>query len=405
MTSITAIVPTYNRSALLKETLQSLAAQTRPVDEIIVWDDGSTDDTEAVVRAAEGPIRYFRTANSGKSRALNAALREAMGDLVWICDDDDLALPHAAERLSTMLVDAPTADVAAGGYVRFRVDPVTGEQVEFGPGYWPDLREGSVLRHLLEDLFLFQNATMVRRSLYDRVGPFREDLARSIDYDMAVRLALNATIVVTDETLFRQRKHDGERGPAAARHAAAQSEAVWKEADQAVFAPFREAIQLSVYSGLFEGELASRAGLLQRACVYARRTDWNAATDDFVSAAALHPNTALTLTERAICRRAMAGKHGVAEVLSPTMRQRLVRLARSGPVGAEIAAGLGRGVLWRGRAALRDRQIGEAARVFRFALFLIAAAQGRKDLQQASPLVERRQPLFKLWEVDGPSRD
>lgn len=135
MTSITAIIPTYNRAALLKETLQSLAAQTRPIDEILVWDDGSTDDTEAVVRAAQGPIRYFRTANSGKSRALNAALQEAKGDLIWICDDDDLALPHAAERLSGMLANAPDVDVAAGCYVRFRVDPVTGKQIETGPGY------------------------------------------------------------------------------------------------------------------------------------------------------------------------------------------------------------------------------------------------------------------------------
>ena len=260
--------------------------------------------------------------------------------------------------LRGMLAAAPAAGAAAGSYVRFHDDPATGERIETGPGYWPDLSNGSVLRHLLEDIYLFQNGTLVRRALYDRVGPFREDLARSIDYDMAVRLALNAPIVVTEERLFRQRKHDGVRGPAAARHPHSSVDAVWKAADLVVFAHFRESIPLRVYSSLFDGPMAARAGRLQRACVYARRTDWAAAAEDFEAAAAMHPETALCLVERAICRRAMAGKHGVAEAMEPGMRRRLAGLARSSPSGAEITASLARGILWRGRAALGDAAVG-----------------------------------------------
>ena len=344
-----------------------------------------------MVRAAPGPIRYFRSANGGKSRALNAALRQARGDLIWICDDDDPALPHAAETLSGMLAAAPGAGAAAGSYRRFRDDPATGTRAESGPGYWPDLSQGSVLRHLLEDIFLFQNATLVRRDVYDRVGPFREDLARSIDYDMIVRLALQAPITVTDQALFWQRKHDGARGPASARHAAAESEAVWKEADRAVFAPFRETIPLTLYTTFFEGDLSDRAGLLERACVYARRTDWAAAAEDFEAAAVARPEVGLAPVERAICSRAMAGKHGVAEAMTRDMRQRLVSMGRSGPVGAEIVTALARGVLWRGRAALRDRQMGTAARVAGFALALAAAGRGRRAPGASLPLSERQE--------------
>ena len=68
MSSITAIVPTYNRAAFLKETLQALQKQTRPVDEIIVWDDGSTDGTAEVAHAFGTSIRYFRGEN-GASHA------------------------------------------------------------------------------------------------------------------------------------------------------------------------------------------------------------------------------------------------------------------------------------------------------------------------------------------------
>lgn len=397
MASITAIVPTYNRVGFLREAIESLTAQTRPVEEIIVWDDGSTDGTGDAVSKLGTAVRYFRSENGGKARALNAALSEARGELIWICDDDDIALPHAAERLSGMLDAAPEAGVAAGSYRRFRQDPETGERIESDPGYWPDLSSGSVLRHLLEDIFLFQNATLVRRAVYERVGPFREDLARSIDYDMIVRLALCAPVLVTDEPLFLQRKHEGVRGPATARHAAARSDEVWKAADLEVFSRFHETVPLSVYSALYEGELAARAGRLQRACVYARRTDWVAATDDFEAAAAMRPDMGLTPVEKEICRRAMAGKHGVAEALTPETQGRLARLGRSGAAGAGITRALARGVLWRGRVAMRALQPGKVARVAGAALTLGTAGAGLGGTEPAGKVAERPQLPPEAW--------
>jgi hypothetical protein len=87
----------------------------------------------------------------------------------------------------------------------------------------------------------------------------------------------------------------------------------------------------------------------------------------------------------------MAGKHGVAEAMTRGMRQRLVSMGRSGPVGAEIATALARGVLWRGRAAFRDRQMGTAARVAGFALALAAAGRRRRAPDASAPLSERRE--------------
>ena len=73
MASITAIIPTYNRAGYLTQAVNALRTQTRRPGEIIVWDDGSTDETEAVARELGSAIRYFRAENGGKSRALNAA--------------------------------------------------------------------------------------------------------------------------------------------------------------------------------------------------------------------------------------------------------------------------------------------------------------------------------------------
>ncbi|MEL6680547.1 MAG: glycosyltransferase [Pseudomonadota bacterium] len=382
---ISAIVPTYNRAAFVVEAVGSLMAQTRPVQEIVIWDDGSTDGTEAALRplaeGSMGVVRYFRTENGGKSRALNAALHEVTGDYIWVFDDDDVALPHAAEALAGAL-DGSRAGLVGARHERFSDGP-DGRLLD-GTGYWPDLSSGSVLRHMLEDIFFFQPASLVRRDLFDRVGPFREDLPRSIDYEMFVRLAARAPVEMVDQVVFHQRKHDGARGPAAARHAAQSSEAVWLENDRRIFRDFRDVLPLSLYEAMFNGPAAPRAALLQRGCVYARRADWDLALEDFRAALRLDVGP-LTPTERSICLRAMAAKHGCDEALTAPVRGELMALKSAGPVGRQIVAGFGRGLLWRLREAISAR---EAGRALRLASFIAAAGTRAQGLGAEDALTE-----------------
>lgn len=394
---VTAIVPTYNRAELLGESVQSICVQTRMVNEVIIWDDGSTDNTSVVAQhlgeimstaadsASKLKVHYFKSENGGKSRALNLALEKATGDYIWICDDDDLCMPDAMEKLAALLDEHPNAVAAGGCYRRFSTDTQTGERVEQGPGYWPDLSIGTPLRHLLEDIFLFQNATLVRKSAFVSVGPFREDLNRSIDYDMVVRLACAGPVLLIEDTIFLQRKHDGDRGPAHARHAAKKSDDAWKIADKEVFAPYRERIPLVIYEAMYaadDPDLVRRAALLQRACVYARRTDWVTAAADFAAAADVLPSKGLSATEELICKRALAGKHGVAEAIAPQMCARISRIAASSPAGASIAQALARGVNWRIKSALKGKRWSEV-----FALGWFVAALARPRLGQTKPTV------------------
>lgn len=391
MPSITAIVATYNRCAYLAEAVASLQAQSRPVDQIIIRDDGSSDGTEGfaapLAAASDGRILYLRSDNGGKSRALNTALQEARGDYIWICDDDDLALPHAAEQLARAL-EISGAGLAAGRHERFREDPDSGQHEMMGTGYWPDLSTGSVLRHLLEDIFFFQNATLVRRDALERVGPFREDLARSIDYEMFVRLAARYPVEMVDDVLFHQRKHDGARGPAAARHAADQSETVWLEHDRAIFRDFRPVLPLSLYEAMFDTPdpaVRRRAGLLQRGCVYARRNDWDVALADWTEAARI-PGP-LAATETAILIRAMAGKHGCAPAFRAPVSGQIAGLRRLGNAGPAIAAALGRGAIWRARVAMAARNPAETARIAAF----IARTALMAGKQASAPAPEMRE--------------
>lgn len=113
MSTISVIIPAYNRAVLIGQTLDSILAQTRPVSEVLVVDDGSTDDTREVVYRYEnktsGMIRLIKQANAGPSVARNHGLSLCTGDYVAFLDADDLWLPTKIEKQLALLQSDPTA--------------------------------------------------------------------------------------------------------------------------------------------------------------------------------------------------------------------------------------------------------------------------------------------------------
>ncbi len=339
-------MPTYNRADLIGESLRAVIAAAGADDEILVVDDGSTDATQAVVAAMAPRVRYVRQPNAGKSAALNRGLAMTDGAHVWICDDDDLLRPGAVPLLLAAL-DTGSAGFAFGRHERFRIDPVAG-RVAMGTGYWPDLSAGSIVRHMLEDAFVMQNAALVKRACYRDVGPFDERFLRSQDYEIFVRLTLRHRAVHVDAVIFDQRKHEGVRGPSAARHAVTGAEEIWRQFDRRIFETNAGLLSVPVFEAMFEGSdmaLRNRAARLQRACVHARHDLWETAVADLRRAAALAPDTPLHPIESAICARVLGGKHGFASALAQPVAGALRSLYR-GPGGPIMRAILG-GVLWR----------------------------------------------------------
>jgi len=282
MSTITAIIPTYNRSSLLRECIGSVLAQTRPLDEIIVVDDGSTDDTQAVMGSYGDRVKLLTKPNGGKASALNLALAQCTGDYVWICDDDDYAAPDGLTHLAAALDDDASAGFAFG---TFRIFTGEGRARVFSPPtYWRREEEPNPALNFLEEMFTFQFAMLVRRSLYQKVGTFREDLIRSQDYDMAIRLSQAAKGEYVPEVIFFQRRHEGQRGPSGKSFAAEGSIRKWLEYDQKIFAGVRSTIPLQRFTPTFalgwDGARAERAAYLERACVLAQRAMWDDAITD-----------------------------------------------------------------------------------------------------------------------------
>ena len=351
MAYISVIIPTYNRADLLLESIKAVQAQSHPVNEIIVVDDGSTDQTRATVSALSGPIKYIYQANSGKAAALNNALRHCLGDYVWICDDDDLALPGAAAALLAALESNNTAGFAFGRYKRFFIDPKTGERHLLEPVYWPDLESNSLLVSLLEDCFIFHNATLIRRRALDSVGPFREDLLRSQDYEMTIRLARQFSAIYVPEVVFLQRAHAGLRGTELDRFDSSEQMRKWLRYDAMFFQDLYTKIPLSEFAPKSESEpstiVAGRSALLQRACIFWRRKLFEPSLNDINQAIRIEEGGKLTSIEQRICGRFLHQKFGCDELITkPEIPNALSSIADTSELGLSTVRALSASLLW-----------------------------------------------------------
>ncbi|MCG3207723.1 MAG: hypothetical protein FOGNACKC_01323 [Anaerolineae bacterium] len=116
MQNVTVIIPTYNRSVYLAQTLRSVLNQTYPYFEVVVIDDGSSDNTAEVVNNfSDGRLHYLYQSNSGRSSARNRGIAAAKGNYLAFLDDDDLYLPHKLACQVAFLETNPNVALVASG--------------------------------------------------------------------------------------------------------------------------------------------------------------------------------------------------------------------------------------------------------------------------------------------------
>jgi glycosyltransferase involved in cell wall biosynthesis/precorrin-6B methylase 2 len=205
---VSVIISTYNRVHYLPQCLESVLNQTYPNIEIFVVNDGSTDDTDEMIKPYLNDISYIKKENGGKASALNIALPKTSGKYVWIFDDDDIALPKKLEMDVRLFRKNPDVGVVhSHGYM---FDNASGEirSMYMGRAMEPD---ETILR-LLEDTYILNPSMVVKRECYEKVGLYREDLIRSEDYEMWFRLARHFKMRLLDCGTILHRIHKGLRG-------------------------------------------------------------------------------------------------------------------------------------------------------------------------------------------------
>jgi glycosyltransferase involved in cell wall biosynthesis len=203
---VSALIPNYNRRAEVMQAIDSVLAQTVPVDEIIVVDDGSTDGSAEAVRSRYGPqVTVLQQKNAGVSAARNYGIREAHGDWIALLDSDDLWLPTKMERQFEAL-----AALGDGFGLCFTDNIFTGnpeiKQSRFGEtGFECASRFGSLDEPaeyiLAEREPFFTSSIMARRTLLSEIGGFDPGMVVREDTDVMFRLSFKTKFCFASESL------------------------------------------------------------------------------------------------------------------------------------------------------------------------------------------------------------
>jgi cellulose synthase/poly-beta-1,6-N-acetylglucosamine synthase-like glycosyltransferase len=200
---VSVIITTYNRATLLCAALDSVLAQSAPAAEIIVVDDGSTDETAARIAAYGDRVQYLRHEHCGYPGAVrNRGLEAAHGELIALLDDDDVWRPDKLCRQITLFADSTI------GYVYCDLQFLHPDGSLSPPILQPQQKQaGQLFDRLLGDCFIYPSTVMFRRDLLERTGGFDETLSVVEDYDLWLRLAHITSARFIDEPLAVIRRH------------------------------------------------------------------------------------------------------------------------------------------------------------------------------------------------------
>jgi len=193
---ISVIIPVYNGAEFLPEAIANVLAQGQDSLEIIVVNDGSTDETAEIATQLNGPIRYVDQPNQGPAAARNYGLTLAQGEFIAFLDVDDQWPPDKLSLQLAAFAVRPEVDIV-NGYVQLLQGTVTeGGTITFRPRYVP-----VVSFNLGSALF--------RRSVFDRVGPFDAQQIHSEDVDWFMHAReMGVNMVVLEAVTLFYRKHD-----------------------------------------------------------------------------------------------------------------------------------------------------------------------------------------------------
>lgn len=205
--TVSVIIPTYNNAKYITDAIESVQRQTYKDTEIIVVDDGSTDNTQEMM-ANFSDITYLQQYHQGPAVARNRGLREAHGEYIQFLDSDDVLLPTKLEKCLSVFESHPNVGLVYTGY-EVRTSDLS-EPVAIQP---PILQkpQGSDLMALINSTttIFAPHCALIRQACIDTVGGFNESLIGTEDWYLWISLAAQGTVFYhLDEILAWTRKHD-----------------------------------------------------------------------------------------------------------------------------------------------------------------------------------------------------
>jgi glycosyltransferase involved in cell wall biosynthesis len=200
---VSICIPTYNRKDFLKETLQSVFAQTYKNYEVVVVDDGSTDDTGEMIKETGYPVKYYWVNHIGQYPVRNKLIELAQGEYITFVDSDDLLFPDTIERLMNVIEANGPNVIAYGAHVG--ID----EKGRFVKRKQRLLPSGNITAELFEFIYVHSCGMMCAKKLYEEVGGFDTSLRCCAFYKLLLKMSVKCKFIPVEGPTFKRRRHEG----------------------------------------------------------------------------------------------------------------------------------------------------------------------------------------------------
>lgn len=268
---VSVIIPTYNRATVIGRTIEDVFAQTYKNIEVIIVDDGSTDDTQARLHEFGERIRVITQANAGPAVARNRGAQAARGAIIAFQDSDDLWRATKLARQVALLAKYDTAPCCLCNTLMRVVDGkewTSFDESSIHPrhaeGLWLNVPEVLATRFIL-----FNQTAAIRRSAFEKVGGFQEDLKYLEDYDLPLRLSLEGPWTFIREPLIIY----GENSPESFSQQALRDQVVLRECAVRIFERLLTIVNEQDGRATFRGLLKHRLRMLRWLLIAAKLQD------------------------------------------------------------------------------------------------------------------------------------
>jgi glycosyltransferase involved in cell wall biosynthesis len=192
---ISVIIPTFNRGWALKAAIDSVLGQDYRNKELIIVDDGSTDNTGDILHTYENRITVIRQKNTGVSAARNRGIRTARGSYIAFLDSDDRWLPGKLRSQMEFFNSHPDAAICQTEEIWIR------NGVQVNPKKRHKKPSGMIFEKSLALCLVSPSAVMMKKSIFELVGTFDESLPAAEDYDLWLRISCRVPVYLIDKQL------------------------------------------------------------------------------------------------------------------------------------------------------------------------------------------------------------
>lgn len=193
---VSVIIPAYNRAAWLNAAIDSVLDQTFKDYELIVIDDGSTDDTREILAAQADQVKYFYQPNAGPAAARNLGIRQAKSDLLAFLDSDDRWLKNKLQTQVDLMMKDPEVKICYTDEIWIR------QGVRVNPKKIHQKFSGWIYQQCLPLCIISPSSVMIHREVLERVGLFDENFPVCEDYDLWLRISRYYPITFINKPLI-----------------------------------------------------------------------------------------------------------------------------------------------------------------------------------------------------------